>query len=663
MAKHETSWILELVDRITEPLRDATKATEGVQDAVDSVREALGDMSDEQRSVAERSLKSHSELSKLYANEQEEIKKLTKWLSDLGDEVDPLTKKQIDFDIKQAQTKARRYKEQLVEIEAELKEIEDGPDPAKLEANWGAAIVVANQAAELVDKALGTFDFAIGIEETRTKIARMTGESGEHLDVLTAKAHRLGRVFKEDPKEIAKAANAMTQQIGGSWEENFALIEAGYQKGANINGDFLDQLKEYPTFIKQLGITQAEAIALTAQAGQKGIFSDKAMDSLKEADLSLREMTQTQVDALKGIGLEVEDLAGKTTFEAVRMISKNMEGASTSAKQLVLADIFKGAGEDAGLGWIEGLASVDMDINKVKSVKGAGASLRGWLADLESSFSDTFGEIITNASELSGVTTFMASMIPIVSQLTKVTWLQNAASKVAAAGQWLWNAALTANPIGLVVAGVAALVGAIVWAYNEFEGFRKVILGSWEVIKLFGDVLKDFVIDRIKSLLSGIAGLGKAVMQFFDGDWKDAWQTGKDAVGDMIGIEASSKAYGKLKDGIAGAYEEGARKGAESYAADQEKKKTGNEYQDYNFSPTGENFGRLDGTTSITGGGKGNSGSSQGSAKVLNMSLNVTNNFNVKDGADFISRKDEILDYVLGRINDGLKDALIMQGT
>lgn len=663
MAKHETSWILELVDQITGPLRNVEKATEGVEDAVNSVREALGDMSDDQRSVAERSLKSHSELTQLYENEQREIKKLTKWLKDLGDEVDPLTKSKIDFDISQAETKSRRYKEQLIEIEAELKEIENGPDPAKLKANWGAAIVVANQASELIDKALSSFDFAIGIEETRTKIARMTGESGDRLDELTAKAHKLGRVFKEDPKEIAKAANAMTKQIGGSWEENFALIEAGYQKGANINGDFLEQLKEYPTFIKQLGITQAEAIALTAQAGQKGIFSDKAIDSLKEADLSLREMGQGQIDALKGIGLEVEDLAGKTTFEAVRMISKNMEGASTSAKQLVLADIFKGAGEDAGLGWIEGLASVDMDINNIPSVKGAGSSLRGWLADLESSFSSTFGEILTNVSELSGATTFIASMIPIVSQLTKVTWLQTAASKIATAGQWLWNIALNANPIGLVIAGVAALVGVVVWAYNEFEGFRKVIHGSWAAIKLFGEVIKDYVIDRIEGLLSGITGLGKAVMHFFDGDWKDAWQTGKDAVGDMIGIEAGSKAFGKLKNGIAGAYAEGAKEGAESFANDQDKKKSGKTYDDYQFTPTGENFGGLDGTSSVAGGGKKAGGSSQGSAKIVNMTLNVTNSLNIADGKDFWSRKDELLDYIVGRINDGLKDALIMQGT
>ena len=663
MAKHVTSWILELVDQITAPLKNAEKATEGVEDAVNSVRMALGDMSDDQKSVAERSLKSHSDLSKLYEKEQKEIKKLTKWLKDLGDEVDPLTKAQIDFDISQAEKKARRYKEQLVEVETELKQIEDGPDPAKLKANWGAAVVVANQAAELVDKALSTFDFAVGIEETRTKIARMTGESGDRLDELTAKAHKVGRVFKEDPKEIAKAANAMTKQIGGSWAENFALIEAGYQKGANINGDFLEQLKEYPAFIKQLGITQSEAIALTAQAGQKGIFSDKAIDSLKEADLSLREMGQAQMDALRGIGIEVTDLAGKTSFEAVQMISKNMEGASVSAKQLVLADIFKGAGEDAGLGWIEGLASVDLDINKIPSVKGAGAGIRGWLADLESSFSETFGTIITNASELSGVTTFTASMIPIISQLTKVTWLQTAATKVATAGQWLWNAAMTANPIGFVIAGVAALVGLVIWAYNEFESFRKVILSTWEVVKLFGNVIQDYVIDRIKGLVSGISGIADAIGLLFDRKWGDAAQAGKKAVSDMLGFEAGDKAFKSIRDGVGNAVETGAKNGAASFANDQQKKKTGGKYEDFEFTPTGKTFGGLDGTTSVVGGGSKGSGSSQASAKIVNMTLNVTNSINVADGKDFWARKDELLDYIVGRMNDGLKDALIMQGS
>jgi len=659
MAKHETSWILRMVDEITKPLRDATKAADGTRSTVERVTSSLDDMSAENRAAAESSLKAHADLTRELEEEQKEIKKLTSWLEDLGDQVDPLTKAQIDFKVRDAQTKARRYEEQLVNIEEELHKIEDGPDTAKLKANWGGAVVVANQTYELMEKALGAFDFAVGIEETRTKIQRMTGESGDRLDELTAKAHRLGRVYKEDPAEIAKAANAMTKQIGGSYEENFALIEAGYQKGANINDDFLDQLKEYPTFIKQLGLTQSQAIALTAKAGKEGIFSDKALDSLKEGNLSLREMGQTQIDALKGIGLETEDLAGKTAFEAIQMVVRSMDGMSAQAKQLALADIFKGAGEDAGTAWIEGLGSIDLDINNIESVQESGAGIRGWLADLESSFANTFGSIVANANELSGVTTVIASMIPIVSTLSKVSWVQTAASKAAAAGQWLWNAALSANPIGLVIAGVAALVAGVVWAWNEFEGFRMAVMGVWEVMKLFGQVIQDLVIQRIKGMLSGITGLGSALMKFFTGDWQGAWEAGKQAVTDLSGIEAGSEALDKLSTGIAGAYATGAEKGAESWAADQEKEgKKATDIENPLLTPTNPT---LDGITNVGGSTKG-TGTGTGASstpKMLNFTMNVNNNFSVKDGADFMARKEEILDYVLGRMNDTMKDALI----
>jgi len=659
MAKHETSWILELVDNITKPLRNITGVTDETRNTVDKVTASIGDLDEETRAFAERSLKSHRELSEEIQKEQNEIKKLTNWLEDLGDQIDPLKKAQIDFDIKQAQTKARRYQEQLVEIEHELKQIENAPDKKKMEANWGAAVVVANQTAELVEKALGTFDFAVGIEATRTQIQRLTGESGDRLDELTAKAHRLGKVYKEDPAEIAKAANVMTQQIGGSFDENFALIEAGYQKGANLNGDFLDQLKEYPTFIKQVGLSASEMVAITAQANKEGVFSDKALDSIKEANLSLREMGQPQIDALKGIGLEAKDLADKTAFEAVQMISRSMDGATDQAKQLVLADIFKGAGEDAGLGWVEGLGSIDMDINKIESVQEAGAGIRGWLAGLESSFANTFGSIVTNANELSGVTTMIASMIPIIQTLSKVTWVQNAATKAMTAVQWLWNVALNANPIGLVIAGVAALVGVVTWAWSEFEGFRKIVMGVWEVMKLFAVVIKDLVIQRLKDMLSGITGLGSALMKFFKGDWEGAWEAGKQAVTDLSGIEAGTEALGKLSTGIADAYATGAEKGAESWAADQEKEKqtTG----DYDFSNiAGTEAPTLDGLNKIntpSGSGLGSGGAS--APKMLNVTLNVNNNFDVKDGADFINKRDEILDYIVGRMNDTLKDALI----
>jgi TP901 family phage tail tape measure protein len=59
-----------------------------------------------------------------------------------------------------------------------------------------------------------------------------------------------------------------------------------------------------------------------------------------------------------------------------------------------------------------------------------------------------------------------------------------AAARIWAAGQWLVNAALTANPIGLVVVAVVALIAIIVVAYKKNETFRKIIDAAWKGIKL-----------------------------------------------------------------------------------------------------------------------------------------------------------------------------------
>lgn len=66
---------------------------------------------------------------------------------------------------------------------------------------------------------------------------------------------------------------------------------------------------------------------------------------------------------------------------------------------------------------------------------------------------------------------------------TVATTAQSAAAKTAAAGQWALNAALSANPIGLVVVAVAALVGGLVLAYNKSETFRNVVDGAMSKAK------------------------------------------------------------------------------------------------------------------------------------------------------------------------------------
>lgn len=59
----------------------------------------------------------------------------------------------------------------------------------------------------------------------------------------------------------------------------------------------------------------------------------------------------------------------------------------------------------------------------------------------------------------------------------------SAASKIATAAQWAWNAAMTANPIGIIILLIAALVGAIIWLATSVEGWGEQWDEVWEWAK------------------------------------------------------------------------------------------------------------------------------------------------------------------------------------
>jgi len=65
---------------------------------------------------------------------------------------------------------------------------------------------------------------------------------------------------------------------------------------------------------------------------------------------------------------------------------------------------------------------------------------------------------------------------------TTATIASSVASKAAAAAQWALNAAMAANPVGLVVAAIAALVIGLVIAYKKSETFRNIVNGAFAAV-------------------------------------------------------------------------------------------------------------------------------------------------------------------------------------
>ncbi|MDI6908634.1 hypothetical protein [Nocardioides sp.] len=121
--------------------------------------------------------------------------------------------------------------------------------------------------------------------------------------------------------------------------------------------------------------------------------------------------------------------------------------------------------------------------------------------------------VVASAAQKAATAAALGTRIGLAA-LAVQTAITSAASKAAAAAQWLLNAALSANPIGLVVIAIAALVAGIVIAYRKSETFRAIVDKAFAGIKTAITVAVDFVVKFVKKhwpkllvILTGPIGL------------------------------------------------------------------------------------------------------------------------------------------------------------
>ena len=160
-----------------------------------------------------------------------------------------------------------------------------------------------------------------------------------------------------------------------------------------------------------------------------------------------------------------------------------------------------------------------------------------------------------------GTIAFNAHTIAI-GAMAAVQGVVTLATQAWTAAQWLLNAALSANPIGIVITVIAALIAAVVYCWNKFAGFRAFILTMWNTMKGFGNIIKEYVIDRLKTLLSGIGKIGEAFAKLFNGDFNGAWSSAVNGVKDISGITSAEKALKSTKQlagGVAAEYDKNYR--------------------------------------------------------------------------------------------------------
>lgn len=125
-----------------------------------------------------------------------------------------------------------------------------------------------------------------------------------------------------------------------------------------------------------------------------------------------------------------------------------------------------------------------------------------FVVDHSTEFIAALGAMAAGVAAYVAYTTALKVMTEGWKSLTIVTKAQTAA-------QWLLNAAMSANPIGLIVAAIAALVAAFVILWNKSEDFRNFWIGLWEKI-----------MNAVQPVIDFIKGAFDAIVSFFENNWQ-----------------------------------------------------------------------------------------------------------------------------------------------
>lgn len=339
------------------------------------------------------------------------------------------------------------------------------------------------------------------------------------IESITGNVMTLAQTFDLD---LGGATNAVSQMmrtgLAKNAEEALDVITRGFQTGADKGGDFLDTLNEYGTQFRKLGLDGATATGLISQGLRAGARdSDVVADALKEFSIRAVDGSKLTAQGFKDVGLNAGKMAtaigkgGTSARDALGLTLEKLRAIPDPVKRSQAAvALFGTQAEDLGdalyaldtkkavgeLGNVGGAATrMGQELND-----NAGAKIETFKRQAQQQFTELAGSIITFAQQnqtwlvpVAKVLGVVAGALLAVVAAVKVWEAVQIAAKAATvawtAVQWLLNAALSANPIGLVIIAVMALVAAIIIAWQRSATFRAIVTAALNAVKAAWQVL------------------------------------------------------------------------------------------------------------------------------------------------------------------------------
>ena len=426
---------------------------------------------------------------------------------------------------------------------------------ADVGANYDAALrdvsaitgITGNNLQELGDKARKlSVEFGTGavpnLETFQTILSRLgpdVANSSEALGNMGKYANVLSKTMKND---VVGATDALTTSMlqfkvdlndpiaaAKEMERMMNVMAAGAKEGAAEIPQISEALVQAGVSAKLANLNFEETNAAIQAMAQGGKYGSEAGVAIRNVITNMSASTALSTDAVKildAYGISTKKMGDTTIAWADRLrLLKPLQNDINA-----LTAIF--GRENAASAQIL-IRSSEVQADLTKKITGTNVAYeqskivmdgwseklrcaKMWVEDLQigsfkftSVLSAGFGALSSSAQLAADLSTAYSGLSPVLRSTT--IWLkgtalwQNAAAlstKIYTGAQWLLNAALTANPIGLIIVAIAALVAMVVVAIKHYDKWGAALL------QFMGPV--GWVINLFKSLYDHWESIKKA---------------------------------------------------------------------------------------------------------------------------------------------------------
>lgn len=474
---------------------------------------------------------------------------------------------------------------------------------------------------------------------------------------------------KEGAAEVPQIAQALVQAGGAaklsnvSFEETNAALQSLAQSG-KYGAEAGVGLRNV---LIKMNAPSALSKEATTMLAQYGVNMQKVSDTTVPFAERLKELQKIgqNTDALAAVfGAEnIQAAQGLiNTADAQAELTQQITGTNVAVEQA--NTVMSGWGEKMSRvkAWFQDLQIAGFDVFKVLGAVGSGlGSTISVVGDLGAAYSG-LAPVIRSFGKWVSQTT--------LAQKTMALW-----TKIVTAAQWLWNAAMTANPIGIIIVAIGALVAGIVWLASKVTGWGEAWKHTWNGAKLLFEAWIAGIKAHWNTLINGLMiGLNKI---------QEGWYKFKNATGlgdenennkMLAQIQADTEAR---KQAIVDGYKEVANKaiqakdefvkaaGSLSWKKDEEKTDEGSQKATSTLSPNAAIGGAEESWKNLNKNGKGgkgdkektmNVGGSGGGSKTVNIKIEQKNYFTIDRS---VGSKDAAANGVITKLNDRMRDALV----